>query len=115
MKSSLLITLLLLTIGATLLAQTTAPSPPNPLLVAGFYDRLTAALRNPKKTTPVGNRQKLPTFTALPSEGAVLVGVAVKKGDWFGTPIISSLQPIYETRAGRIRGAALGMKGNELP
>jgi hypothetical protein len=63
----------------------------------------------------VGSRKEGTEFTALPTEGAHLVGVAVKTGDWFGTPIISALQPIYETRTGKVRGPAVGKKVDELP
>lgn len=86
------------------------PAGPSSLAVASFYERIGKALKNPKKTTPIGNPKNGNSFTALPSEAAVLVGFAVKKGDWFGNPIISSLQPIFETRTGRIRGATVGKK-----
>ena len=85
------------------------------LAIASYYDRIGKALRNPKKTTPIGNLKNGNSFTALPTEAALLVGVAVRKGDWFGTPIISSLQPIYETRTGRMRGTTIGKKTDELP
>jgi hypothetical protein len=62
------------------------------------------SLRSPKKTTPIGSRTDGKEFTALPKEPALLVGFAVKKGDWFGSTIISSLQPIYGTLKGTVRG-----------
>ncbi|HEX8312601.1 MAG TPA: hypothetical protein VF614_14865 [Chthoniobacteraceae bacterium] len=94
------------------------PPPPagtNTLLVSSYYDRLAKGLRGPKRTTPIGSRREGTEFTELPTEGAHLVGVAIKKGDWFGTPIVSALQPIYETRGGRVRGRILGSKADELP
>ncbi len=88
---------------------------PSSLAVASFYDRIGKALRSPKKTTPVGNAKNGNSFTAVPPEAALLVGIAVKKGDWFGNPIISALQPIFETRTGRIRGATVGKKVEQFP
>ena len=91
------------------------PAGASPLAIASYYDRIGNALRNPKKTTPIGNSKNGNSFTAIPTEAALLVGIAVKKGDWFGTPIISSLQPIYETRTGRMRGTTVGKKTDQLP
>lgn len=114
MKPSPSIVLLLLAASVGF-AQAPTPAPVNPLLVAGFYDGIGKSLRNPKKTTPIGSVTDGNPFTALPGEGAVLVGFAVNQGDWFGTPIISALQPIYETRTGRSRGATVGKKVNDFP
>ena len=115
MKTHIHTVLLLLTANSLVFAQAPKPAPPNSLLVATYYDRIGKALQSPKKTTPIGGGKNGKNFTALPTEAALLVGVAVKKGDWFGTPIISSLQPIYETRTGRIRGTTVGKKADELP
>ena len=92
----------------------TASAAPKAFLSSSYLDRIAKALKSPKKTTPVGSRKSGNDFTELPGEAAILVGLAVRKGDWFGTPIISALQPIYETRTGRIRGKELGKKGGEL-
>ena len=92
----------------------TASAGPKAFLSSSYLDRIAKALKSPKKTTPVGSRKSGNDFTELPGEAAILVGLAVRKGDWFGTPIISALQPIYETRTGRIRGKELGKKGGEL-
>jgi hypothetical protein len=100
---------------ATIPAAGQKPAGPGSMAVASFYDRIGNGLRSPKKTTPIGSSKKGNSFTAVPSEAALLVGIAVNKGDWFGTPIISSLQPIFETRSGRIRGATVGKKTEQLP
>ena len=91
------------------------PVGPSSLAVASFYERIGKALKNPKKTTPIGNPKNGNSFTSVPSEAALLVGIAVKKGDWFGNPIISAIQPIFETRTGRIRGTTVGKKVEQLP
>jgi hypothetical protein len=115
MKPATWTTLLFLALAHLGLAQDSKPSGANPLLVASYFDRIGNALKGPKKTIPVGNRKIGNEFTALPSEAAILVGLAVKKGDWFGTPIISALQPIYETRTGRVRGGTVGKKVDDFP
>ena len=103
------------------LAPATAPATvqktagPSSFAVASFYDRIGKALKNPKKTTPIGNSKNGNSFTVIPSEAALLVGIAVKKGDWFGNPIISAIQPIFETRTERIRGVTVGKKVEQLP
>ena len=107
--------LLLLATAGVAHGQDARPAVANSLLVAGYYDRLGKALKAPKRTAPIGSKKVGNDFTALPGEGAVLVGVAVKKGEWFGIPILSALQPIYETRTGRVRGAVVGRKTEDLP
>jgi hypothetical protein len=100
--------------GTTLVAATPPPGA-NTLQLSSYYDRLAKALRSPKKTNAIGSRREGKEFSALPTEGAHLVGVAIKQGEWFGAPIISSLQPIFETRNGRVRGPLLGKPTENLP
>ncbi len=92
----------------------TVAAGPKAFLSGSYLARIAKALTSPKKTTPIGNRKNGNEFIDLPGEPAILVGLAVRKGDWFGTPIISALEPIYETRSGRIRGKEVGKKGGKL-
>lgn len=115
MRLAFCVTLVILATGLSSFAQETKPSGTNSLLTASFYDRVGRALHSPKKTTPVGSHTNGNDFSAIPSESAVLVGLAVKKGDWFGTPIISALQPIYENQTHRFRGEIVGKKGSDVP
>jgi hypothetical protein len=83
--------------------------------MASYFDRLAKSLRSPKKTTPIGSRTEGKEYTALPKEAAMLVGFAVKKGDWFGSTIIASFQPIYATLKGTVRGPTVGRPADEFP
>ena len=39
------------------------------------------------------------------------MGFEITKGDWFGAPLLRSVQPIYLTTAGKVKGAVYGKPG----
>ena len=80
----------------------------------GFFDKLKAATTSPRilKNT-LGKRDRGEPFQDLPKDGALLVGFEITKGDWFGAQLLRSVQPIYLTPAGKIRGTAYGKPGGD--
>jgi hypothetical protein len=101
--------------AGTMLRAATPPPGTNTLFLSNYYDRLAKGLRSPKRANSVGSRTEGKEFSVVPTEGAHLVGVAIKQGEWFGAPIVSSIQPIFENRSGRVRGAVLGKPAENLP
>ena len=95
-------------------AQTPLVREPNKFQANLYFDKLAQGMKTGKKTAIVGSKTKGKAFTALPKEGAHLVGIAAHKGEWFGTPMITSFQPIFEGKTGRFRGDTCGAKGEEL-
>jgi hypothetical protein len=79
-----------------------------------YFDKLTRAAKTPKKSGIVGSKSKGKPFESTAKEPAHLVGVAVEKGAWFGTPILDAIQPIYEGKTGRFRGDTFGKQGKAL-
>ena len=88
--------------------------PANKFQTSLYFDKLAAAGKAPKKSGVVGNKSKWKPIQAVPKEAAHLVGIAVHKGAWFGTPMLTSIQPIFEGKTGRFRGEIYGKKGEDL-
>ncbi|MEO6786834.1 MAG: hypothetical protein ABI318_11935 [Chthoniobacteraceae bacterium] len=77
-----------------------------------LFNKLKAAAVNPRASKAMLPKNPKGTyFVDCPKEGALLVGFDVTMGDWFGAPLISSLQPIYLTSAGKVKGELHGKKG----
>lgn len=76
-----------------------------------LFNKLKAAAANPRASEKTLPKTKGKFFVDCPKEGALLVGFDVTMGDWFGAPLISSLQPIYLTSAGKVRGELHGKTG----
>jgi len=85
------------------------------LLVSCYYDRLARAAKAPQVTEAVGSLEEGNDFASLPTDGAHLVGIAVQVADEFGKSVISTIQPIFESREGRSRGQAKGKAVDALP
>ena len=80
-----------------------------------YFGSLKAAGRSPRKSPVAGKNKDHPEFSDVPKEGAYLVGFGIVKGNWFKAPLISSLQPIYETANGRVPGGTYGKKADKFP
>ena len=79
-----------------------------------FYEKLKTAAANPRiPKNSLSKRERGKPFQDLPKEGAFLVGFELTKGDWFGAPLFRSLQPIYMTASGKVRGEVHGIPGKE--
>jgi hypothetical protein len=102
-------------ICTTFAADKTTSPPVNSFLLDNFYASLGESLKHPKKSMFVGSKKDGVEFTSIPSEEAVLVGFTAKMGDWFGSPIVSAIQPIFEGRKGRFKGKVFGRPTTDLP
>jgi hypothetical protein len=83
-----------------------------PFQTKSFFSKLKAAAANPrvlKATLP--KTPKGTFFVDCPKDGALLAGFEVTMGNWFDAPLISSLQPIYLTATGKVRGELHGKAG----
>lgn len=73
-----------------------------------FYDILARAAAGDLEKTKKSGGSGGGKFRELRPEGGLLVGFETWHGDWNGHRIIRGIRPIFQTAAGRIRGAGHG-------
>jgi hypothetical protein len=90
-----------------------AMDPATAFRMKSFFEKLQSNAASPhiaKNTLDKHDRGK--DFKDLPTQGALLVGLVITRGDWFGAPLLKSVQPVYITADGEIQGDLHGGTGS---
>ena len=88
---------------------------PNSFQWAGLFESLQSAAESASVSkTTFGKKPNMGNpFTDIRKDGGFLVGFELTKGDWFGAPLLQSVQPIYFTPKGKDLGQRRGNLGHD--